>query len=203
MAKGNFSRMRQALRLLLGTVAAALLIAVFYVAVVLGQPQPNEHAVTVLADQPLLTASPAQALASEGELESLMTAFPVPVLYAQSGGALTLRAGVSQDAAYEGGFARVATLTYGAELNGQAVEITVQSIYPARALSLIPTGDYTIAAVAGQSVAGLSTVRMENDSAIRLHAQSADALYAVTLPKVSAQELGTLLRPLQLSGEAP
>ena len=203
MAKGNFFRMRQALRLLLGTVAAALLIAVFYVAVVLGQPQPNEHAVTVLADQPLLPASPAQFLASEGELESLMAAFPVPVLYAQSGGALTLRAGVSQDAAYEGGFARVATLTYGAELNGQAVEITVQSIYPARALSLIPKGSYTIAAVAGQSVAGLSTVRMENDSAIRLHAQSADALYAVTLPKVSAQELGTLLRPLQLSGEAP
>ena len=203
MAKGNFFRMRQALRLLLGTVAAALLIAVFYVAVVLGQPQPNEQAVTVLADQPLLTASPAQTLASEGELESLMTAFPVPVLYAQSGGALTLRAGVSQDAAYEGGFARVVTLTYGAELNGQTVEITVQSIYPARALSLIPKGSYTIAAVAGQSVAGLSTVRMENDSAIRLHAQSADALYTVTLPKVSAQELGTLLRPLQLSGEAP
>lgn len=203
MATGNSSRIRQALRLLLGTIAAALLIAVFYVAVVLGQPQPNEHAVAVRTDQPLLSASPAQALASEGELESLMAAFPVPVLYAQSGGALTLRAGVSQDAAYEGDFARVVTLTYGAELNGQAVEITVQSIYPARALSLIPKGSYTIAAVAGQSVAGLSTVRMENDSAIRLHAQSADALYAVTLPKVSAQELGTLLRPLQLSGEAP
>ena len=203
MATGSSSRIRQALRLLLGTAAAALLIAVFYVAVVLGQPQPNEHAVTVRTDQPLLAASPAQTLASEGELESLMAAFPVPVLYAQSGGALTLRAGVSQDAAYEGGFARVVTLTYGAELNGQTVEITVQSIYPARALSLIPKGSYTIAAVAGQSVAGLSTVRMENDSAIRLHAQSADALYAVTLPKVSSQELGTLLRPLQLSGEVP
>ena len=203
MAKGNFSRMRQALRLLLGTVAASLLIAVFYVAVVLGQPQPNDHAVTVRTDQPLLAASPAQTLTSEGELESLMAHFPVPVLYAQSGGALTLRAGVSQDAAYAGGVARVATLTYGAELNGQAVEITVQSIYPARALSLIPKGDYTIAAVAGPSVAGLSTVRMENASTIRLHAQSADALYAVTLPKVSSQELGALLRPLQLSGEVP
>ena len=203
MAKGHSSRIKQALRLLLGTVAAALLIAVFYVAVVLGQPQPNEHAITVQADQPLLTASPAQTLTSEGELENLMAHFPVPVLYAQSGGALTLRAGVSQDTAFESGFARVATLTYGAELNGQAVEITVQSIYPARALSLIPKGDYTIAAVAGQSVAGLSTVRMENASTIRLHAQSADALYAVTLPKVSSQELGTLLRPLQLSGEAP
>ena len=203
MATGNSSRIRQALRLLLGTTVAALLIAVFYVAVVLGQPQPNDHAVTVRTDQPLLAASPAQTLTSEGELESLMAAFPVPVLYAQSGGALTLRAGVSQDAAYEGGFARVVTLTYGAELNGQTVEITVQSIYPARALSLIPKGSYTIAAVAGQSVAGLSTVRMENASAIRLHAQSADALYAVTLPKVSSQELGTLLRPLQLSGEVP
>ena len=203
MATGSSSRIRQALRLLLGTTAAALLIAVFYVAVVLGQPQPNDHAVTVRTDQPLLAASPAQTLTSEGELESLMAAFPVPVLYSQSGGALTLRAGVSQDAAYEGGFARVVTLTYGAELNGQTVEVTVQSIYPARALSLIPKGSYTIAAVAGQSVAGLSTVRMENDSAIRLHAQSADALYAVTLPKVSAQEMGTLLRPLQLSGEAP
>ena len=201
MTKGSSSRIRQALRLLLGTIAAALLIAVFYVAVVLGQPQPNDHAVTVRTDQPLLAASPAQTLTSEGELESLMAAFPVPVLYAQSGGALTLRAGVSQDAAYEGGFARVVTLTYGAELNGQTVEITVQSIYPARTLSLIPKGNYIIAAVAGQSVAGLSTVRMENGSAIRLHAQSADALYAVTLPKVSAQDLGMLLRPLQLSGE--
>ena len=89
MATGNSSRIRQALRLLLGTIAAALLIAVFYVAVVLGQPQPNEHAVAVRTDQPLLSASPAQTLASEGELESLMAAFPVPVLYAQSGGAQT------------------------------------------------------------------------------------------------------------------
>ena len=203
MSKGNNSRMKRALRLVLGALAAALLIAVFYVAVVLGQPQPDEGAVTVLTDQPLLTASPAQTLASDEELEGLMARFPVPVLYAQRGGALTLRAGVSQDTAFEGGFARVATLTYSAELNGQAVEITVQSIYPARALPLIPKGDYTLAAAAGQSVAGLHTVRMENASSIRLHAQSADALYTVTLPRAASQELGALLRPLQLSEKVP
>ena len=201
MAKGHFSLFRKTLRLLLGALAALLLIGVFYVAVVLGQPQPNEHAITVQADQPLLTASPAQTLTSGGELEDLMAHFPVPVLYAQSGGALTLRAGVSQDAAFESGFARVATLTYGAELNGQAVEITVQSIYPARALSLIPKGDYTIAAVAGQSVAGLSTVRMENASTIRLHAQSETGLYIVTAPKMDSSDLAALTRSLQLTGK--
>ena len=203
MAKGHSSRIKQALRLLLGTVAAALLIAVFYVAVVLGQPQPDENALNVQSDQPLMTASPAQALSSEAELQGLMARFPVPVLYAQGGGALTLRSGTSQDLAYEDGFARIITLVYAAQVNGQDAEITVQSIYPARALPLIPKGDYTIAAVAGPSVAGLATVRMENARAIRLHAQSADGLYVITLPGASSQELGALLRPLQLWEETP
>lgn len=203
MAKGHSSLFRKALRLLLGTLAAVLLIGVFYIAVVLGQPQPDENALSVRNDQPLLTASPAQTLASEAELQGLMARFPVPVLYAQDGGALTLRSGASHDAAYEGGFARITTLVYAAQVDGRDAEITVQSIYPARALSLIPKGDYTIAAVAGPSVAGIATVRMENASTIRLHAQSADALYVITLPGIASQELGALLRPLQLWEEAP
>ena len=203
MADRKPSLPRKILRKTAMALAALMLLGAFYLAVVLGQPQPDENALNVQSDQPLMTASPAQTLSSEAELQGLMARFPVPVLYAQGGGALTLRSGTSQDMAYEDGFARIITLVYAAQVNGQDAEITVQSIYPARALSLIPKVDYTIAAVAGPSVAGLATVRMENARAIRLHAQSADALYAVTLPKVSSPELGALLRPLQLSGETP
>lgn len=198
MAKSSGHAIKRIVKWILCCLLSLMLLAVFYVAVILGQPQDEETTVEVLADQPLLPASPAVNITMESELDGIISGFPVPVMSFLSGSGLTLTSGSSYDIAFENGFARIAALTYTVELNGQAVELKVESIYPARALDLVPKGDYRIAAVAGQSLAGLQSVRMENAATIRFHAQSSDALYVLTVPKAAAEDISTLTRSLQL-----
>jgi len=189
---------KKALRIILGILAAALMIAVFYVAVVLGQPQENPDQVIVSQDQPVMTASPAVTLTTENELDAMLRAFPVAALYAVEGSDLTLTGGMSYDATYEDGFARIMILNYTAQLNGKQVDMSVQSIYPARALEFVQRGDYHIAHVAGQALAGLQSVRMEDGVHIRLHAQGAEGIYVLTVPAMTADELAAVTRSLQL-----
>lgn len=189
---------RKALKIILGALLTAVLVAVFYVAVVLGHPQENPEKVVVSQSQPVLTASPAQTLTTAAELEGMLRAFPVPALYAVEGSELTLTGGTSGDIAFEDGFARIMQLNYTAQLNGQTVEMSVQSIYPARALQFVPKGDYHIAGVAGQPLAGMKSVRMENGANIRLHVQAEEGIYVLTVPAMSADELAAVTRPLQL-----
>lgn len=189
---------KKALKIIFGTLLTIIIIAIFYVAVVLGQPQPNPEKVIVSQEQPLLTASPAQTLASENELDAMLQAFPVPALYAVSGSGLNLAGGMSYDVAYGDGFARVLLLNYAAEVAGQQVQLQVQSIYPARALEFVQKGDYHIAQVAGQPLAGMQSVRMEDGENIRLHVQAAEGIYVLTVPTMTADELAAVTRSLQL-----
>jgi len=89
-------------------------------------------------------------------------------------------------------------LNYTAQLNGKQVDMSVQSIYPARALEFVQRGDYHIAHVAGQALAGLQSVRMEDGVHIRLHAQGAEGIYVLTVPAMTADELAAVTRSLQL-----
>lgn len=195
---------KKALRMILGTLAAALMIAAFYVAVVLGQPQENPEKVVVSQTQPVLTASPAVTLTAESELNAMLQAFPAAALYAVDGSGLTLTGGMSYDAAYEDGFARIMILNYTTDVNGRQVAMSVQSIYPARAMEFVQKGDYHIAHVAGQSLAGMQSVRMEDGEHIRLHAQAEEGIYVLTVPAMTADELAAVTRSLQLyTKEAP
>ena len=189
---------KKALRIILGTLAAALMIAAFYVAVVLGQPQENPEKVVVSQTQPVLTASPAVTLTAESELNAMLQAFPAAALYAVDGSGLTLTGGMSYDAAYEDGFARIMILNYTTDVNGRQVTMSVQSIYPARAMEFVQKGDYHIAHVAGQSLAGMQSVRMEDGEHIRLHAQAEEGIYVLTIPAMTADELAAVTRSLQL-----
>ena len=188
-------KMKRVLTALGTALLTVLLASVFYVAVILGEPQEVEKAVEPLMDQPLLQASPAVTIEGEGGLNVLLNAFPVPVMHPLSGSGLSLVSGMSYDTAFENGFGRIVSLTY---VDGMGREMTVESIYPARALSLMGRKDYHLAGVAGQSLAGLKSVRMENNTSIRLHAQAEDAIYVVTVPKMESQELIGFTRSLQL-----
>ena len=186
-------RLGRILRIAGTILAAAVMAAVFYLAVVLGQPEAKDQPVTV--DQPLLAASPAMQMTTADQLPQLTATFPVPVMSFLQGAGPELIAGASYDAAFENGFARVLELRYRLA-SGDTV--TVQSIYPARALSLIKRDGYTLRTAASQSLAGLSAVRMDSPSAIRLYAQSAQALYVVTLPRMDAEGLSATVRALHL-----
>lgn len=191
---------RMTLQRVLGRVSALLLalllIALFYVLVIMADP-PESDDVQPLADQPLLSASPAITISDGDGLDALLNTFPVPVLCAAPGSGLTLVSGTSYDVAFEGGFARVADLLYQAQ---DGTTLVASTIYPARAVSLLGREDYTLSAQSGTAVAGMATVRMESDAAIRLHVQGESAIYSVKAPPVDASTLSALVRPLQLLG---
>ncbi|MBQ8655275.1 MAG: hypothetical protein IJ507_10110 [Clostridia bacterium] len=191
------SLLRKIIRWAITAVVAVLLLAAFYLAVILGHPQENENAVQADMTQPLLNASPAVTVTEEARLNEINASFPVPVMQAMSGSGLQLISGVSSDLAYEGGFARKTVLTYQTQTGRQML---VESIYPARALELLGKGDYHMGSVAGQALAGMESVRMENGKSIRLHARSETGLYAVTVPMMDSSELAETIRSLQLIG---
>ena len=188
---------RRVLRAVLTVLMSLVLIAVFYVAVVMGQPQPRDGEIAAApADQPLLPPlSAAVRITGMDQIDRLAGAFPAPLLCPMYGNALVLLEGVCSDVAYEDGFARVATLTFRTETFDT---LTVTSIYPARALTLMGKGDYAFSGMAGQPMATLRSVRMEDGSSIRLHAQGEEALYVFTAPDVSTDVLRQWTSSLQL-----
>lgn len=194
-------RLKKALHVLLMTLLAVILVALFYLAVILGQPEEPENAIDIDQTQPLLTASPALNIQSERQVAALAEAFPVPVLAFMEGMGPVLVSGTSYDQAYEGGFARICELRYTTD-NG--LEITLTTIYPARAVELLGKDGYTLTGAAAQNLTGLTAVRMENADHIRLHAQASDAIYALTLPKLTDDTITTVTRVLELvSKESP
>lgn len=188
-------RLKKALHVLLMTLLAVILVALFYLAVILGQPEEPENAIDIDQTQPLLTASPALNIQSERQVAALAEAFPVPVLAFMEGMGPVLMSGTSYDQAYEGGFARICELRYTTD-NG--LEITLATIYPARAVELLGKDGYTLTGAAAQNLTGLTAVRMENADHIRLHAQASDAIYALTLPKLTDDTITTVTRVLEL-----
>ena len=188
---------RRAVKGVLAALLTIVLLAAFYIAVIMGNPQEAESsAITAKQDQPLVTAmSSPLMITDQGQLGLLLKEFPAPVMAAMHSSVLTFQQGLCEDIPFEDGLGRRVTLTY---RTAEGAAVTVVSLYPARALSLIEKADYTISGTAGLPLAGLRSVRMVNDSSVRMHAQGSDALYVVTLPKLSASALRTLTSTLQL-----
>lgn len=192
---------KRVLRFILTALLSIVLIAVFYVAVVIGQPQPNAEAdAAPLPEQPLLSPlSAAIRITREQDFALLSEAFPAKILSPQYGDALIFVEGTCSDAAFEGGLGRIVTLTYRTD---DFKTVTLRSIYPARALDLMGKGDYRFSSMPVQTVAQLRAIPMENSTTLRLHAQSSEALYVLTFPRVATDVLRTWITPLQLfSGE--
>lgn len=188
---------RRILRSMLLTLLAVALLCVFYIAVIMGNPQEDQSAaIAARQDQPLLSAMSSPLLITDAsQLSLLLREFPAPALAAMPSSVLTFEQGLCQDVPFENGLGRMVTLTY-RSAEGKAV--TVVSIYPARGLSLLPKADFSISGNAGLPLAGLRSVRMENRKAIRMHAQGSEALYAVTLPEMSSGALRTITSTFQL-----
>ena len=190
MKKGS-KLLRWFLKALTALLSLALMAAVGFL-LVLAQPKADDRETPV--SQPLLTASPAFSISSEGELRSLVESFPVPVLSFMSGSGMVFVSGSSSDIGLQGGFGRVVTLNW---QTPDGDPMMLQSIYPASALSLLNNG-YHFSPVAGPTLFGADSVRMENAGTVRIHAATETGLYAVTVPRSSARNLSALSRSLQL-----
>ncbi len=179
------------LKLLTGLLSVALIVLTGAL-LVLAQPKSEEK--EKAEPQPLLTASPALNISHENELRELVESFPAPVLSFMSGSGMTFVSGTSADAGLSGGFGRVVTLYWQTE---EGEPLILRSIYPASALSLLEKG-YHFSAVAGPTLFGVPSVRMENDETVRVHAATESGLYVVTVPKSAASGISAISRSLQL-----
>ena len=179
------------LKLLTGLLSVALIVLTGAL-LVLAQPKPEEK--EKAEPQPLLTASPALNISHENELRELVESFPAPVLSFMSGSGMTFVSGTSADAGLACGFGRIVTL-YSQTEEGEP--LILRSIYPASALSLLEKG-YHFSAVSGPTLFGVSSVRMENDETVRVHAATESGLYVVTVPKSAASGISAISRSLQL-----
>ena len=185
---------RRIVKAVLLTLLTVVLLAAFYVAVIMGTPQEESSAITAKMDQPLLDAMSSPILITlQSQLGTLLDAFPAPVMAAMNSASMTFQQGLCEDVPFENGLGRRVTLTY---RTAEGASVTVISLYPAR--TQLSKEDYTFSATTGLPLAGLRSVRMENAYAIRMHAQGADALYVVTLPRLDAAGLRALTSILQL-----
>lgn len=192
------------LRKMLTAVLAVVLMVACYLSFILGQPEDTDASsgVQPKENQPLIGEENAPEAFAEavGTLDAsllpeLLRSFPAPVLLPATSG-LTFVSGACCDVPFEDGMGRILTLTYQA---GEDVQVTISSIYPARAISLIEKGDYRISGTAGALLAGLRSVRMENTDTIRLHAQGEEALYVLTVPQMANATLSSLTSLLGLT----
>ncbi len=188
---GRKKFIRIVLKVLTLLFSVALIAAVCFL-LILARPKKED---TVKPEpQPLLTASPAQNISLETEIRSLVESFPVPVLSFMSGSGMVFVSGSSADFGLQGGFGRTVTLYWQTPAGDPLI---LQSIYPASALSLLDNG-YHFSAVAGPSLFGVDSVRMENADTVRIHAATESGLYTVTVPRAAASGLSAMSRSLQL-----
>lgn len=190
MAGGK--KIRKILLRLVGAVFAIALLAVLAASLIIAKPQDEDPAPAAATPSP--NASPAVSIEDELDLPQLFSAFPAPVMSFMGGSGMTFVSAGCSDEAVNGGFGRVAVLNW-QTAEGEPVKLL--SIWPADALSLLDEG-FHFMPYAGPSLFGETSVRMENDAAVRIHTATDRALYVVLLPRSLSTQAGTLCRSLQL-----
>lgn len=184
------SRLRRVLtRVGLGILLIAAL-AFAYIFLLLGEPVHEEEGEVPAPEESAITM-PMNALEVPGaaNVESLADTFGQPVLSLYGG--LEMRKARIFDTAFGGGFARRVTLTYTFE---DGSPLTVESIRPASAVTLLDEDGYRLNAGALYTLGGVSAARIDNGEQIRVFGQSETAVYAVTCPNAHEGDLTALLR---------
>ena len=196
----SISGRRKFVRILLKVLTGLLsVVLIVLIGALLVLAQPKKEDTENAEPPPLLTASPALSIDRETDLRSLVESFPVPVLSFMSGSGMSFVSGTSADTGLKGGYGRVVSL-YWQTPDGDP--LILQSIYPASALSLLDNG-YHFSTVAGPTLFGVDSVRMENADTVRIHAATSTGLYVMTVPKTAASKISTLSRSLQLFSVKP
>ena len=177
---------------ILGTLVSVLLLALITFSLILANPQKKEEKPPAATPSPY--ASPAITVESETDLTRLISEFPAPVMNFMSGSGMVFVSATSADAAFEGGFGRIATL-YWQTPEGEPV--TLQSIWPANALSLMDPGFHFETGSA--TLFGNTAVKMKNTgSVVRYYTTTEKGLYAVLMPESLDERVSDICRSLQL-----
>ncbi len=189
---------KRILRIVLSTLTAVVLISAFFVAVIMGNPQPVSESAPTPAPAPLTETL---SITSVDGFSALLNAFPAPVMAAGTSSVLKLESAVCENIPYAEGIAVVATLRY---QTADAQQVTVQSIVPAEALDVMGKGDFTITGEAGHPLASIRSVQMVSPTQVRMHAAREGVLYVITMPTAPDLTLRSWTSAMQLyQGEQP
>lgn len=171
-----------------------LALAMAYLFLLLGEP--DNAAVDIPAVQEETIRVPMAAVEARGDadLTNMAATFgkPILVLY---GNMLPLSKINLYDTAFEGGYARRATLSYAFE-DGQILK--VESIRPTAAAALLKGSGNTLRVDSLYAMAGMDAVRMEAGDALCILAQSDQAVYAITCPASHSADIAALLKQTTL-----
>ncbi len=188
--------MKKGGRLLLKLFGWLLLCAVLVLVsllIIVGMPEKEDPA-PVLAD-PVLSASPAINITAESELYKLYLSFPAPVMSYLSGSGMTFVSASSADTSLSGCLTRVITQVW---RSPEEDEIELLSVCPRSSLEILQSGDWHFSNLAGPELFGQKSVRMESNEKIRLHTQTDQGLYIITVSKAAKDRLAAIARSLQL-----
>lgn len=188
--------MKKVGRLLLKLFGWLLLCAVLLLVsllIIIGMPEKKDPA-PVLVD-PVLSASPAISVSTESDLYKLYLSFPAPAMSYLSGSGMTFVSASSADTSVSGCLTRVITQVW---RSPEEDEIELLSVCPRSSLELLQSGDWHFSSLAGPELFGQKSVRMESDEKIRLHTQTDQGLYIITVSKAAEDRLVTIVRSLQL-----
>jgi len=177
---------------ILGILLSAALLVLAAVSLILAKPQEDEA--QPVESPPVMEHAPALDIQNENELYQLILDFPAPVMSFMSGSGMTFVSGVSSDTAWNGRFARTATLYWQTE---EGVSVSLQTIVPAEALSLLD-GGFHFSDTEGPVLFGNLSIRMENSRLIRIHTATDRALYVLQLPLSLREQVPALTQSLQL-----
>lgn len=171
-------------------VLIVLALALMYLFLLLGEPEDTADEVPRIVEETI--SVPMAGLETEGnaDLTQLAATFGKPLLMLY-GNELTLQKASLFDTAFDGGYARRATLTY-AFADGRT--ITVDSLRPTAAASLLRGRDYSLRVDQLLGIGGLDAVRMDGPHDIRILAQSEEAVYAITCPVEHADSLSAVTK---------
>lgn len=161
--------------------------------IIVGMPEKEDPA-PVLAD-PVLSASPAIDVSAESDLYKLYLSFPAPVMSYLSGSGMTFVSASSADTSLSGCLTRVITQVW---RSPEEDEIELLSVCPRSSLEILQSGDWHFSNLAGPELFGQKSVRMESDEKIRLHTQTDQGLYIITVSKAAKDRLAAIARSLQL-----
>ncbi len=167
-------------------------LALVYVFLLMGEPGEDDQlsAQTAAQEETISVPITAGEVTDTEDLSLLAAKFgkPVLALYAAN---LPLQKATLYDTAFRGGYARRLTIRYAFS---DGMVLTMESIRPIAAVSLLSDDSYRLNVDSLYSVAGLDAVRMDSDVQICLIAQGSDAAYAVLCPMAHEEELRALLK---------
>lgn len=183
---------RVLLRILMVVLVVAA-IALAYVFLLLGEPEEEALDANAVVEQRITMPMSALETPGEANTQSLADTFGQPVMSLYGG--LSMQRARIYDTAFGGGFARRVTITYAFE-DGAA--LTVESIRPTSALTLLSGSGYRLDATAMYALGGIDAAMMSNSERICVFGQSDTAAYAVICPASHADDLAAVLRQTTL-----